>query len=597
MRKVDGTKKEMERRTFLGWVAVGCGLSAVSGRVRGQVEEENDAPGGWTLLPYDAERRRANPDGAGLPGGLAGVQEVWGFDTEGATAPVVSGGTAYLGTYDGVKAVDTLTGEEVWSYETQGEVREPPAFADGRVYAGTSEGRFFAVNARTGEEDWSVGLGGEVTTSPMVDGVDVFVGTTRENALYSLDIADGAENWRRSARVGVEAAPAVMEERVIYVDGALVFALDRFTGESEWRSYSGGRLSELVIGETRVYTVGGETVYAQRLRNGVDRWSKTVRGEVVGGPVLRGGSMYVATNSGFIYSLDLNSGGWTNWNEEFTGSFIGSPVLVDGSLYAVTLDGEEARLYAVDSSNGETVGEYLVGKEQVEQDGDDEIEGIDVELTDGPVVAGAKAYVAGEEGLRAFGDEEEIPPTASFEVSPSSPSVGDTVSFDASSSSAGSAPIETYGWRFSSEAETFSGAGETYEELFEESRDWTVSVTVTDDEGLSDTATQEITVGGSASDGDTETKTVEGANETVPTDGTSTPGFLDGIGDGVFLALGALGAVLSALGFSAYWRMEPEREKLRKRNKNGGLCHDCGASVNEGDQVCGICGAELGHQE
>jgi outer membrane protein assembly factor BamB len=589
----------MERRTFLGWVAASCGLSAASGRVRGQTDTEEDAPGGWTLPPYDAERRRANDEGAGLPQGLAGVQEVWEFGTEGATTPVVSGGTAYIGTRDGVTAVDTLTGEEAWSYEAEGEVREPPAFHDGRVYAGTSEGRFFAVNARTGEEDWSVGLGGEVTTSPMIDGVDVFVGTARENALYSLDIADGAEKWRRPARVGVEAAPAVTDERVIYVDGALVFALDRFTGEvgdNGWRSYSGGTLTELVIGETRVYTVGGETIYAQRLLNGVDRWSKTLRGEVVGGPVLRGNRMYVATDSGFMYRLDLNSEGWTDWNKEFTGSFVGSPVLVDGTLYGVTLEGEEARLYAVDPSNGETVGEYIVGREQVEQDGDDEIEGIDVEINDGPIVAGANAYVAGEEGLRAFGDEEEVPPTASFEISPASPSVGDTVSFDASGSSTGSAPIETYEWRFSSDAETFSGAGETYEELFEEERDWTVSVTVTDEDGLSDTATEEMRVGGSGGSA-TDDRSVGEANTTVRTTDVPEPGPLEGLSDTLFLALGALGAVVSALGFSAYWRMEPERERLRRRNKSGGLCHDCGASVKPEDDVCKVCGEGVGNRD
>ncbi|MFP4174509.1 MAG: PQQ-binding-like beta-propeller repeat protein, partial [Halobacteriales archaeon] len=335
--------------------------------------------------------------------------------------------------------------------------------------------------------------------------------------------------------------------------------------------------------------------YAQRLRNGVERWSKTVRGEIVGGAVLQGTTMHVATDSGFMYSLDLNSDGWTEWKKEFTGGFIGSPVLVDGVLYGVTLEGEEGRLYAVDPSNGETLGEYIIGNEQVEQDGDDEIEGMDVELTDGPTVTGANAYVVGKEGLRAFGDEEEVPPTASFEVSPSSPDPGVTVTFDASGSSSGSAPIDTYEWRFSSDAEEFSGAGETYEEDFEEERNWTVSVTVTDEDGLSDTATKEMSVGGSASEGTEET--VGSANETVSTKPSPEPGFLGGMSDTVFLALGALGAVVSALGFSAYWRMEPEREKLRRRNKNGGLCHDCGASVKPDEDACGVCGSKLSHRD
>jgi hypothetical protein len=200
----------------------------------------------------------------------------------------------------------------------------------------------------------------------------------------------------------------------------------------------------------------------------------------------------------------------------------------------------------------------------------------------------------GEDGVRAFGDEQEVPPTASFEFSPRTPSVGDTVSFDASSSSAGSAPIEGYTWRFRSDAEEFSARGETYEEAFESPREWTVSLTVTDEDGLSDTATKDMSIDGTGSGGsaDSDRSRVESTNQTSVA-ATGSPGVFDRVGDGVFLALGALGAVVSALGFSAYWRMEPEREKLHRRKKKGGLCPDCGASVKVGDADCRVCGTEL----
>jgi len=588
----------MERRAFLSSVAAAACASSFAGRARGQTDDEGDAALGWGVPPYDAKRRRANPDGSGPPGTLADVEEAWRFDTEGATVPVVSGGTVYFGTSDGVTAVDSRSGGEVWSYGTEGEVREPPALHNGAVYAGTSEGRVVALGAPNGEERWSTSLDGAVTTSPMVDAVDLFVGTGDESMLYSLDVADGDENWSFSARVPVEAAPAVTEERVIYVDGALVFALDRFTGENEWRSYSGGTLSELAVGETRVYTVGAGTVYAQRLRNGVDRWSRSLRGDVAGGPVLNGSSMYVATDSGFLYSVDLNNDGFTEWEAEFPGGFVGSPVLVDATLYGVTLEGSEGRLHAVDPSSGESTGEYIIGREQVEQDGDDEVEGLDVELTGGPTVAGGSAYAASEEGVRSFGDVDREPPTASFEVSPEPPPVGELVSFDASGSSSGTSPLESYEWRFRSDAEGFTAGGDTYEEMFEEERDWTVSVTVTDEEGLSDTATREVSVGGSEGGGPDEGNTTAEMTETgnaaaVPEPGAETPGFLGSVGDEALLSLGAAGAVVSALAFSAYWRMEPEREKLVRREKNGGLCPDCGASAKPDDDGCRVCGTEF----
>lgn len=586
-------RKEMERRTFLGTVAATCATAFGSGRIAAQVGEEDASGQGWGLLPYDEKRRRANPDGAGLPQGLAGVEEVWEFNADTASTPVTSGGTVYTGTEEGVVAIDALTGEETWRYETTGEIVGTPAVHNGAVYAGTDKGRFVSLDARTGDERWSNGFEGAVTTSPNVSGVDVYFGT--ENYVCSLDTADGSENWKFETRVPIQTSPALTEELIVYADGGLIFALNRFTGEQEWRSnYSAGSATEAVVGETRIYTAGKGTVYAQRIRNGVRRWSKSLKGDIVGGPVLQGSALYVATDLGFLYSLDLNSDGWKNWEKEFPGSFVGSPVLVDGVLYGVTLEGKKGRLYAVDPSNGDRLGEYVVGSEQVEQDGDDETEGISVDLTGGPTVAGAKAYVVGEDGVRAFGDEEKVPPTASFDFSPRVPSVDDTVSFDASSSSSGSAPIEGYTWRFSSDAEEFSAGGETYEEVFESRRDWTVSLTVTDEDGLSDTATKEMKIGGAGSGGssDSNRSVVESSNETAVAD-TENTGVLDRVGDGVLLALGAIGAVVSALGFSAYWRMEPERKKLHRRKKKGGLCPDCGASVKVGDADCRVCGTEL----
>ncbi len=582
----------MDRRTFLGTVAGASAAAFGIGRVNAQADEEETSEG-WGLLPYDEKRRRANPDGAGLPQGLAGVKELWEFDADGASTPVVSGGTVYTGTEEGVVAINALTGEESWRYETTGEVVGTPGVKNGSVYAGTDEGMFVSLDARTGEKRWSSSFEGAVTTSPNVSEVDVFFGT--ENYVCSLDTANGSENWKFGTRVPVQASPALTEELVVYADGGLIFALNRFTGEKEWRSnYSAGSATEAVVGETRVYTAGKGTVYAQRIRNGVRRWSKSLRGEIVGGPVLQGSTLYVGTDHGFLYSLDLNSDGWTEWKKEFSGSFVGSPVLVDGVLYGVTIEGEEGRLYAVDPSDGDILGEYIVGNEQVEQDGDDETEGLNVDLTGGPTVAGANAYVVGEDGVRAFGDEQEVPPTASFEFSPRTPLVGDTVSFDASSSSAGSAPIEGYTWRFRSDAEEFSARGETYEEAFESPREWTVSLTVTDEGGLSDTATKDMGIDGTGSGGSTDSdrSRVESTNQTSVA-ATESPGVFDRVGDGVFLALGALGAVVSALGFSAYWRMEPEREKLHRRKKKGGLCPDCGASVKVGDADCRVCGTEL----
>jgi outer membrane protein assembly factor BamB len=543
------------------------------------------------MYPHDLKRHRNNPDGDGLPDALAEVEEVWVSEEESNSTPVVTNGTVYVGTEGSVRALNAQTGSLAWEYETGEEVNTSPAVSGSTVYVGVGD-RLVALNARTGNEEWSVGLDGAVTTSPVTTEIEVFVGT--ENRVYSLDVNGGNENWNVETRVDSEMSPAVTDDRVVYADGSLVFAHDRVSGEEIWRGHVGGYMTDITVEGTRVYCSGGSSVHAMRLRNGVGRWSQAIRGEVVGGPVVKGSSLYVATDSGFMYSLDLSSDGWTEWQKEFDSPFRGSPVMVDGVLYGVTLEARKGKLYAVNPSDGEILGEYVLGQEQVEQDpADDEVYGMDIVVNRGPTVGEGYAYVTSESGIHAFGVNDVEPPTASFEMDPRYPSAGEVVSFDASGSTEGGAPIDSYGWSFESEEREFTASVRSFEEVFDSGGDWTVSLTVTDEDGASDKVTEEFSVeGGSGS----ESSGNGGSGAGTSGEGGSSSGSTsdtDGSRQRILFALGTIGAVVSALGFSAYWRMEPEREKLkRKAEKKGGFCHECGASLRRSDGSCPSCDAE-----
>lgn len=80
-------------------------------------------------------------------------------------------------------------------------------------------------------------------------------------------------------------------------------------------------------------------------------------------------------------------------------------------------------------------------------------------------------------------------PTAEFTVSPSSsPETGESVTFDASNSSDPDGAINNYEWSIDSATYT----GETVEHTFEDFDQYTVKLTVTDNDGATDTTTQLI---------------------------------------------------------------------------------------------------------
>mgnify|MGYP000144453400 CR=1 FL=1 len=83
------------------------------------------------------------------------------------------------------------------------------------------------------------------------------------------------------------------------------------------------------------------------------------------------------------------------------------------------------------------------------------------------------------------------PPSASFTVSPSNPSTGEQVTFDAAGSTDSDGSVTSYSWDFD-DGTTDSGSTATH--TYGSSGTYTVTLTVTDDDGATDTETQQVTV-------------------------------------------------------------------------------------------------------
>lgn len=85
------------------------------------------------------------------------------------------------------------------------------------------------------------------------------------------------------------------------------------------------------------------------------------------------------------------------------------------------------------------------------------------------------------------------PPTAQFSFSPQQPVIGESVTFDASDSEDPDGEIAEFEWDFDSDGDTDT-TGEEVTHTFEEGGDHTVTLTVTDDDGETDSAEDVVTV-------------------------------------------------------------------------------------------------------
>jgi len=114
------------------------------------------------------------------------------------------------------------------------------------------------------------------------------------------------------------------------------------------------------------------------------------------------------------------------------------------------------------------------------------------------------------------------PPTAEFSVTPSEPTVGEQITFDASASSDPDGDIQSYQWEFTGD-ETDSATGEEVTRTFDAPGTYEVALTVADgSESTADASTTTQVVVESAEESDPTTTTDEPEQTTTTTESDST---------------------------------------------------------------------------
>lgn len=177
-----------------------------------------------------------------------------------AMQPIVAEGMVYVGVMNGkFYAINAESGQIEWVYQAGGAISHTGAVADGKVYFGCEDGKVYALDAQTGALQWRYSTGGPVLSSPIVVAQAVLVGSF-DGYLYALNTG-GTLKWRYETGGRVWTSPAADEanSRVYFgSEDMYAYCVDLDDGHLIWRTALQGvsmrNTHPVVSGDTVIFT-------------------------------------------------------------------------------------------------------------------------------------------------------------------------------------------------------------------------------------------------------------------------------------------------------------------------------------------------------
>ncbi len=209
-------------------------------------------------------------------------------------------------------------------FEAGSPIRSALVTEGGRLFFGSADRRFRAIDTAMGEALWSYTASDAVESQPVVTGGRVIFNAA--NTLYILDATSGAQIHK--AVYSTDATTRVSDDHYAYNDSGVAVSDD---GIAFFAALNGD-----IVG---VEIDSGKVVCV---------FPSPAAGEVASGVVLDGGSLYWVDHDGALCSVDV--AGWRLDFRTEIGDRVFAPMLIDRGR--VFLGGRGCRMWCVDATGG-----------------------------------------------------------------------------------------------------------------------------------------------------------------------------------------------------------------------------------------------------
>ncbi len=238
--------------------------------------------------------------------------------------PLAALGKVFIGSSDAkVYALDPLSLETVWQYQTDNKIWSSPATdGKGTIFVSSLDKKIYALNAVNGNELWKYETGGAIAATPLYDNGTVYVGSFDEK-IYALDAQNGSLKWESEtiADNWFWARPVIYNGTVYApcLDGK-VYILDAGTGREIKTITLNSPIpsSPVVAGDSVIVAAQDGKVYAINTNTHQERLLSNLGKSIFSPLAADSGIVYVYTQGSVLNAIDVNTS-TTIWKVTFEG--------------------------------------------------------------------------------------------------------------------------------------------------------------------------------------------------------------------------------------------------------------------------------------
>ncbi|MXP46995.1 PQQ-binding-like beta-propeller repeat protein [Altererythrobacter luteolus] len=263
-----------------------------------------------------------------------------------------------------VAAIDAATGNELWRVKPAGPLRGSPTVAFNAVFVMTQDNQIIALNSADGANLWqesgSSAQAGVFGVAAPAAGQGTVIAGYSSGELIAYRYENGRVLWSDalartsiSTEVGaltdIDADPIVDNGRVYALgQGGRMAAYELVTGQRIWEIRVAGISTPAIAGEWIFALTDDARLLAIARSTGKIRWmtqlerfrdEKDKKGPIFWtGPVLAGGSLWVASTEGEVYKISTTEGSAALY-QDLKSPISLAPVVANNTLYIMDDDG------------------------------------------------------------------------------------------------------------------------------------------------------------------------------------------------------------------------------------------------------------------